>query len=207
MHSKHWGVGIVSAVLAGVGMAQTVAQGNGCASTPAGAIELARVGQVGGAAAAQGYRVESVRWDAVQRRTWAVIRSCDHAERPTLAMPADLPHAAAGPNGAVGLVAADGLILASSPVAAAPAPVLSVSAQIAQGNTALPVVHAGDVVRLWRADVQAHIELMATAEENGAMGTKVRLRLLTPKDSDGQYAPPKYLAGIVRGPADVEMEQ
>lgn len=177
-------IGMVSAALCGVCRGQATPQA-ACASTPAGAIEAARAGR---AAASQttGFRVESVRWDATQRQTWAVIRSCDHAERPALAMLADLPHNAAVSTTSSGSVPA--------------------SAQIAQVNTAVVVVHAGDVVRLWRADGQAHIELMATAEQNGVVGAKVRLRLMTAKEPDGQYAPPKYFAGIVRGPADVEME-
>ncbi len=186
MHWKRWAaIGIVSAVPAGAGWGQVVPQ-TGCASTPAAAIEAARAGLIA-ASQGTGFRVESVRWDAAQRQTWAVIRSCDHAERPALVMLADLPHGAS----------------VAQPGSAA----LPLSAQIAQSNTAVAVVHAGEVVRLWRADTQAHIELVATAEENGVVGAKVRLRLMTPKDADGQYAPPRYLAGIVRGPADVEMEQ
>ncbi len=191
MRRRRWAaVGMVSVALSGVCRGQA-AQLAGCANTPAAAIEAMRAGKMADLQAAglqaTGFRVESVRWDAAQRQTWAVIRSCDHAERPALARLADLPHGA--------------------PVAQTGSSAALVSAQSLQANTTVAVVHAGEVVRLWRADSQAHIELMATAEENGAVGGKVRLRLLTPKEADGQYAPPRYFAGIVRGPADVEMER
>ena len=184
MGRRRWvAIGVVSVALSGVCQGQAAALA-GCAKTPVAAIEAARAGQTA-AFQATGFRVESVRWDAAQRQTWAVIRSCDHAERPTLAMLTDLPRNLVG--------------------AAPSAGAMPVLGQIIPANSA--VVHAGEVVRLWRADAQAHIELKAMAEENGAIGAKVRLRLLTLKEPDGQYAPPQYLAGIVRGPADVEMER
>ncbi len=177
-------IGVMSVALGGSCWGQAAASA-GCAKTPAAAIDAARAGQV--TSQATGFRVESVRWDAAQRQTWAVIRSCDHAERPTLAMLADLPH--------------------DAPVALTVAGALPVAARIAPLNTTAAVVHAGEAVRLWRLDGQAHIELTATAEENGPLGAKVRVRLATAKEPDGQYAAPKYVAGIVRGPADVEIEQ
>ncbi len=197
MHRRHWkGLGTAAVALAGSCLdAQTAKQAGGqvggCAGTPAGAIAAARAEQSVTALQTVGYRVESVRWDAAQRQTWAVIRSCDHAERPTLAMLADLPHHTA----------------AAATVPTIPASSSPQSSEIARANTASVLVHAGEAVRLWRADGLAHIELIATAEENGAAGAKIRLRLMTAKDNDGQTAPPRYLAGIVRGPADVEIDQ
>lgn len=193
MHSKRRvGMGMVWAALGGVCLAQApdaaATKGTGCASTPAAAIEVARAGQAG-AGQGPGFRVESVRWDAAQRQTWAIVRSCDHADRPTLALLTDLPH--------VGPVAA--------PVGSGSAGV-TLSQQIALANGADAAVHAGQTVRLWRTDVQAHIELVATAQENGAVGARVRLRLDS-READGQSTPPRYLTGFVRGPADVEMEQ
>jgi hypothetical protein len=150
-----------------------------CASTPAAAL-LAIKGTAGRSSAAlpgaQGYRVQSVRWDSLQRRNWAVIESCDHSERPSITVPMDMP-----------------------------APVL-LTASSARPYAIMPIVRAGDLVRLWKRDRYAHIEMIATAEENGAVGTRVRVRLTAPKDADGQSTQPQYFAGVVRGPADVEME-
>jgi hypothetical protein len=71
---------------------------------------------------------------------------------------------------------------------------------------AVPTVRAGDVVHLWKREHDAHIEMIAVAEENGAVGARVRLRLAKLRDADGEIARPQYLAGVVRGPADVELE-
>jgi flagella basal body P-ring formation protein FlgA len=83
---------------------------------------------------------------------------------------------------------------------------LSRSAEIARQNAAVAVVKAGEVVRLWKSDRNARIELIATAEENGAVGSRVRVRLTTRRETNGLTDAPQYLAGIVRGPADVEIE-
>jgi hypothetical protein len=84
-------------------------------------------------------------------------------------------------------------------------PALS-SVSVEQPSVTMPIVRAGDLVRLWRNDRYARIEMIATAEENGAVGTRVRVRLATPTNADGQVSQPRYFAGVVRGPADVEME-
>ncbi|WP_263384267.1 hypothetical protein [Granulicella arctica] len=153
-----------------------------CASTPAAALVDARrsnEASATGLAEMHGYRVEAVRWDPLLRRGWAVIRSCDHLDRPAITIPTDLPvvHAEAG------------LFTAG-----------------VRASAALPIVRAGDLVRLWKSERFAHIEMMGTSEENGAIGARVRIRLATPRDLEGQTSAPQYLAGVVRGPADVEME-
>ena len=176
--------------------ARVTVQGGGCARTPAGAVELAR-GVQGGLLLSQtdGYRVQTVRWDAAQHQSWAVIQNCAHPELPSLAVLTNLPtpFAAAG-------------ALAAVPVSGVLPGLLSVSGAIIRANAAVAIVKAGDLVRLWKSDANAHIELIATAEENGAAGARVRVRLVKPKDLDGQTAAPQFLAGVVRGPADVEME-
>ncbi len=158
-----------------------------CASTPAAALVAAK-GSVGTPLAElHGFRVEAVRWDPVLRRAWAVIESCDHRERPSFTVLTDLPVA--------------------PPLSVPP---LETSRHLGTLQTrwqaAMPIVHAGELVRLWKIESYSHIELIATSEENGAIGSRVRLRLVAPKNSDGQTSPPQYLAGVVRGPADVEME-
>jgi hypothetical protein len=150
-----------------------------CASTPMAALQAAQNGTAASApalAGAHGFRVASVRWDSLQRRNWAVIESCDHRDRPSVTM-------------AMG----------------APAPALS-TASLTRPYVSLPIVRAGDVVRLWKNDRLAHLEMIGIAEENGAAGARVRVRLAASKDVEGQVTQPRYFAGIVRGPADVEME-
>jgi hypothetical protein len=150
-----------------------------CASTPAAALQAAQSStgtSVPTLAGARGFRVASVRWDSLQQRNWAVIESCDHRERPSVVI-------------ALG----------------APAPALS-AASLTRPNVPPPIVRAGDIVRLWKNDRLAHLEIIGIAEENGAAGTRVRVRLAASKDAEGQVTQPRYFAGIVRGPADVEME-
>jgi len=131
-----------------------------------------------------GYRVQAVRWDPLLQQSWAVIRSCDHQERPSMTMRTELP--------ATKLAVLSTMFPVSS---------------MARGDAGVPIVRAGDVVRLWKSESHAHIELMGTAEENGGVGTRVRVRLAAPKDNGGLYGQPtQYLAGVVRGPADVELE-
>lgn len=84
-------------------------------------------------------------------------------------------------------------------------PVSGGSVMEARQVALLPIVRPGDLVRLWRRDGYAHIELVATSEENGTVGTRIRLRLAAKPDADGQTGQPQYLAGVVRGPADVEI--
>ena len=67
-----------------------------------------------------------------------------------------------------------------------------------------PVVHAGDVVRLWKQEENLRIETAGVAEENGYPGKPIRVRLL--HRSEEVPAIQQQIAGIVRGPADVEMQ-
>ena len=182
------------------------AQGGGCARTPAAAVEMAAV-QVGrlehGAGPVgdgSGYRVRAVRWDPLQRQSWAVVESCGHPELATMAVLTKLQ----GPFTAARSEAAAVPPMAVAPVAAVGE---TVSAAVIRANAAIVLVKAGDAVRLWKADERAHIELMGTAEENGVVGAKVRVRLATAKEADGTTGPPQFLAGVVRGPADVEIER
>jgi len=158
-----------------------------CASSPQAALRAMRVGDsafAGSEVQRHGYQVQAVRWDPLLQQSWAVIRSCDHLERPALMMRTDLP------------ITKPSVLSTLFPVSST-----------AGWSAGVPIVRAGDVVRLWKSESYAHIELMGTAEENGGVGTRVRVRLAAPKDRDGLYGQsPQYLAGVVRGPADVELE-
>jgi hypothetical protein len=67
-----------------------------------------------------------------------------------------------------------------------------------------PVIHIGDTVRLWRQDAFLRIETAGIAEENGYPGKTIRVRLL--HRSEDEPFSQQQIAGIVRGPADVEMQ-
>lgn len=148
-----------------------------CAKTPEAALLAVSQGASTQAPfAGQGYRVESVHHDLVLQRNWAVVRSCDHPEWPAFTLSTHL----AAQHSAASLMAE-------------------------RASEELPVVRAGDLVRLWRTDGDAHIEMIATAEQSGAIGTRVRVRMVVPPSEEGQPDGVRYLAGVVRGPESVEL--
>ncbi len=192
MNRKRWVAGVVVAGwwAGAAGLRAAELEPGGCASTPAAALVAARKGFGAGASAAgetHGYRVDTVRWDPLLRQSWAVIRSCDHLAWPSFTMLADLP----GPHAAASAMAAG--TMAGTPADRSSAMVL--------------IVHVGDLVRLWKSDRYARIEMTGTSEENGAVGARVRVRLVAAQAIDGRVSPTQFLAGVVRGPNDVEMER
>jgi len=71
--------------------------------------------------------------------------------------------------------------------------VVTVRAQVA--------VRVGDTVRVWRQDRNSRLEMAAVSDEGGAVGDRIRLHVAS---ADGE--PVRYCFGLVRGPANVEME-
>jgi len=67
------------------------------------------------------------------------------------------------------------------------------------------MVRAGEVVRLWRQDAMTRLEMAGRAEENGQVGRQIRVMILA-QAAEGQGAE-THVAGIVRGPGNVEMVQ
>ena len=126
-----------------------------------------------------GYRVASVRWDSLMGQRWAKLVSCAHPEQPALAM-----------------------LMAPIKQDGPPSAAASTTRPL---TTASPVVHAGDLVRLWSQEGNLRIEVSGVAEASGALGTVVRVRLLN-SGLDGQYQQ-QTLQGVVRGARDVEMQR
>jgi flagella basal body P-ring formation protein FlgA len=68
----------------------------------------------------------------------------------------------------------------------------------------VPVIHSGDAVTLWSDEKNLRMQLAAIAEGNAAVGERVQLRVT----GAGVYGNTGWrVAGIVRGPGSVEMEQ
>lgn len=63
-------------------------------------------------------------------------------------------------------------------------------------------VHAGDQVSLWSQEDQVRIETTAIAEESGATGDTIRVRLLQAAAGEQQ----RQFSGTIRGPYNVEMQ-
>ena len=68
-----------------------------------------------------------------------------------------------------------------------------------------PVVHARDRVLLWREERNLRLQLAAVAEQSGAVGESIRVRIPGASWGGGMQAD-QPVRGIVRGPAEVEME-
>ncbi|RZU39433.1 flagella basal body P-ring formation protein FlgA [Edaphobacter modestus] len=127
---------------------------------------------------ADGYRIASVRWDPLLNRRWAVIASCNHPDRPSIAM---LLSEAKSQNAFASLSA--------SPVSP-PLP------------TPFPVVHAGDLVQLVGQENNLRIEVSGRAMEAGSAGSIVHVRVVT---SGFEAERERMFSGIVRGAGRVEI--
>ena len=149
-----------------------------CARTPEAAVRSAGApSQAVSVPDSGGYRVASMRWDPVMRESWATVVSCAHPERPGISLRVDAAHPA------------------SHAVAA-----------LAQRDRAsiAPVVRAGEIVQLWRQEPLLRIEVAGVAEQSGAVGERIHVRLL--QRNDGTSANEAELTGVVRGRAEVEMQ-
>jgi hypothetical protein len=124
----------------------------------------------------KGYRVTGVRWDPLLRQSWATVVSCGHPEWPGFSLRMNETNQASRGLGAK--------------VGEEHAP-------------AAPVVHAGDIVQLWRQEDLLRIEVAGVAEESGSLGETIRVRLLRGNGSD--QSTEEQFKGIVHGRSNVEM--
>jgi hypothetical protein len=149
-----------------------------CYSTPSAAIESLKASlSPSPALYSSGYRVIGVQSDPVLGQRWAMVASCEHAEWPVLAVQTGASDAAA----------------------------LSQKNQVLTVNSSsIPMVHAGEIVRLWKQEDLLRIEVAGVSEESGSLGKTIQVHLL-PQSTDGQGVPKRF-SGIVRGPLDVEMQ-
>jgi hypothetical protein len=130
----------------------------------------------------QEYRQVKTMKDFSSHRSWIVYQRCAHPEMPRIAVLAP-PSEAAFDEGQSTNAGSESraLLQARRPSSVAVAP---------------PLVLAGSRVRLWREDVNAHIELAGVALDSGALGSGIRIRVL---------AGGSILRGTVSGRASVEL--
>jgi hypothetical protein len=173
---------IAALVWAQVGASTVESIAQTCAPTPARAVGLEKSVVPLESANGAGYRIATFHWDPLLRQQWAMIATCGHPERPTIAV--RIPPAREQAR----------LLYAENKPTIVHPP---------QGL--LPAVHAGDLVRLWSLEDAIRIELSGIAEENAAMGRRIRVRVLRSTLADD--GPPQTLSGVVRGFRDVEIER
>lgn len=149
----------------------------GCAKTPAAAMERFRAASsIPTPAEGPGYRVTGIHSDPVLGQNWVSIANCEHPDWPEVSFRAE---------------GIDGV------------PSRRVEKARAELFPSVPVVRAGDIVRLWRQEDLLRIEVTGVAEQSGGIGKTIRVRLLRRSMDDGPKE--EELTGIVRGPSDVEM--
>jgi flagella basal body P-ring formation protein FlgA len=74
---------------------------------------------------------------------------------------------------------------------------------VAAASSEPQVIRAGERVRLWRQDATARIETSGAAEESGAEGQRIRVRLV--KSGLDSGAGKEFVMGVVRGSGSVEI--
>jgi hypothetical protein len=169
----------IAAILTLQGMSMLNSSQAECYSTPRTALDaLAANSSFSPTLKNDGYRVTRIESDRVLGQRWAMIAYCGHSEWPVFALPANGASLPVSPQGAK----------------------RSVSENL---RTAL-LVRAGDVVRLWRQESLLRIEVAGVSEESGGLGKTIRVRLLH-RSTDDQSIPEQF-SGVIRGPANVEMQ-
>ena len=122
------------------------------------------------------YRVVRIQSDLILGQTWAMVIRCDHPDWPAMAFPLQ-----------------NSILLGRSRVH-----------EIAKNTPVSVVIHAGDVVRIWRQDLFSRLEVTGISEENGRLGEVIKVRLIR-RNTDDHSVSEQY-SGIVRGPSNVEMK-
>ena len=147
-----------------------------CYSSPNRAVEALTVeSSVSSTVKNYGYRVTRIAPDQILGKRWAIVVRCGHPEWPEVALQTSVTGS---------------MIVA---------PMKS-----SLGESAPPVVRAGDIVRLWKQESSLRIEVAGVSEESGALGQTIRVRLLR-RNTEDQSIPEQFF-GIIRGPSDVEMK-
>ena len=176
LYSRFGFGGFISITFCGI-FANLSAQAS-CYRSPRNAIDSLRVNSsVSAASESSGYRVTGIQSDPVLGQRWVMISNCSHPEWPAIALQAT------------------GTVLGTTP--------LEGKRSLIEGVRPIPVIHAGDIVRLWRQEDLLRIEVAGVSEESAGLGQTVRVRLLRGNNDDQSI--PEQFSGIVRGPSNVEI--
>ena len=166
--------------LAGVGVGALLA------SNYAMGMDLGACGSGGGAAmgsvamhlgARSSERVVEVRRDSLLDAKWAVLVDCDHPEWPAR------------------------MVLLGKDATEVKPQVRQVSAVRAVAM----VVRVGETVRVWERDGMTSIETTGIAEQSGAAGKRIEVRLL--RSGMNSEDRERLVEGVIAGPGSVEIHQ
>ena len=126
-----------------------------------------------------GYKVVRIQSDSLLGQRWAIIANCSHPEWPEFALPANRKTS-----------------------------IDQTRATFPDSNDdgeAVFIIRAGDIVRLWRQENLLRIEIPGVSEQNGRLGNTIRVRLLYRSPDEPSLR--EHLAGVVRGPSNVEIQR
>ena len=177
----------------------------GCAATPEAAAQTAlgggvvRVSSSGGA----GFRVQDVQLDPVLRRVWVRVRRCDKASAPAVLVPLLAP--VNSPMQTVALQVAAPVSAAGLQVLPSAATNSSAEAVVSLAAPRIMLVHAGDAVRVVFTSSAVHMELEATANQQGAVGDTVQVTLKR-RANQPPDEPEHRMRGTVRADKSIEVQ-
>jgi hypothetical protein len=215
-------LGVAVAAVSGCGFGQVVCT----ARTPLQVLPSGWIGTAHESASSSGsfYRLARIIIDPELHRRWALVANCTHPERPLEIVALSTGHmiiptrtvqpvrSALPVTKVVGRriqtkAARDSAtfspLIAPQPRApmvaetSAPNPSATVDTSTPVDSSAMvPMIHAGDLVRLWRLDGNVRLEMAAVSLEYGRVGQIIHLRRV------GQTA---LLAGVVMGKDSAEL--
>ena len=202
-------LGVMVAMVGGCGFAQVACS----ARTPQQALPFGSVAATKKSSSVSSdefYRLARIVVDPELHRRWALIANCTHPERPleivslsarntvVPALAADSVPSALRISGVteqrVQTEVAPGHAILSPP--SAPTAVMVPKTSTPDPSVTLPVIRAGDLVRLWSLDGNVRLEMAVVSLEYGRVGQIIHLRRM------GQAA---LLAGVVVGKDSAEL--
>ena len=176
--SSQFGYGGHISLLTLYGILTTLSAQAACYKTSRSATDsLQTNSSVSVASESSGYRVTGIQSDPVLGQRWVMISSCSHPEWPAVALQA------------TETTSLEVLLEGKHP--------------LIDGVRQTPVIHAGDIVKLWRQEKLLRIEVGGVSEDSAGLGQTVRVRLLR-GNADDQSIPEQF-SGVVRGPSNVEI--
>lgn len=204
-------LGVLVAMVSGCSLAETACS----ARTPEQALPSGWVAATTEAASdspANFYRLVRIVVDPELHRRWALIANCTHperplqivalsAEQPTLPTPPApaLPLASPARTVAPHIVQAEGMHhpqISLSPSGRPPTAPIPMSPSTPSPSAMVPVIRAGDLVRLWGSDANVRLEMEVVSLEYGHVGQIIHVRRM------GQTA---LLAAVVVGTDSAEL--
>jgi hypothetical protein len=154
------------------------------------------------------YRLARIVVDSELHRRWALVANCSHPERPLEIVALSPEHAivltqAEHPSASreAGAISSKAHIQASrnhsiSPPSRIASPTVPATVETSDPSNNVPVIHAGDLVRLWSSDSNVRLEMAVVSLEYGRLGQIIHVHRV------GQAS---LLAAVVVGKGSAEL--